>query len=77
MTSRLAHVSIVYEQAMELLTIMAGTAAANRLEQLVVIFKKKLAERSDPEESWHLFRHVVEGVAVSSSKRRPGVGRGK
>jgi len=50
---------------MELLTVMAGTAAANRLEQLVVIFKKKLMDRSDAEESWHIFRHVVEGMAVS------------
>ncbi len=49
---------------MELLTVMAGTASANRLEQLVVIFKKKLMERSDAEESWHLFRHVVEGMSV-------------
>jgi len=50
--------------AMELLTVMAGTSAANRLEQLVIVFRKKLTERADPEESWHLLRHVIEEVEM-------------
>ena len=48
--------------AMEIMTLMVGTPSANRLEQLVVVFKKKLNERADPEESWHLLRHIIEEV---------------
>lgn len=70
-----AQITAMPEQAMELLSIMAGTAAANRLEQLVVALKKKLVERSDPEESWHLFRHVIEGMAVSISCGSAGASR--
>jgi hypothetical protein len=35
-----------------------------RLEQLVVVFKKKLAEKADAEESWHVFRHVIEDMTA-------------
>ncbi len=35
-----------------------------RLEQLVIVFKKKLAERADLEESWHVFRHVIEDMTA-------------
>ena len=55
--------------AMELLTIMAGTAAANRLEQLVLVFKKKMNEKSDPEETWHILRHIVEEMTAIVRKR--------
>jgi hypothetical protein len=35
-----------------------------RLEQLVVVFKKKLSERADLEESWHVFRHIMEDMTA-------------
>jgi len=46
------------------ISIFTGTSAANRLEQLVLIMKKKLNEKSDPEESILLFRTVVEEMTV-------------
>ena len=48
----------------EMLAILAGTSAANQLEQLVLLFKKKLHERADPEESWHVFRHLIESMTA-------------
>jgi len=46
------------------ISIFTGTSAANRLEQLVLIMKKKLNEKSDPEESILLFRTVIEEMTV-------------
>jgi len=43
----------------ELLVVLDGMAAANRLQQLVVILRRKMSERMDPEEAWHMYRIVI------------------